>query len=426
MKEIAIKESGEKVYNEKLSNGLDVYMYPTNKEGYTLFLTTKYGGKHLEFKLKDESEYHKIPYGVAHFLEHITFHMDGYDVDELFAPYGASINANTTHDRTCYTVDNNTNFKECLEILLDYVYTPYYTEESVEHEKGIIKEERKRSDDDVNRQFAYLANESLFHNSYYRGTVLGTLDEIDSITLDDINHAYNTFYNPNNMFLVITGNFDKDEALDIVKNKMSEFNFDNNEIDIRTPIEPPTVVDEYKEVKLKVLDERVKYTIKIPVKDIAKTGLSFYEYANYLDMILDINFGGTSSYYEEIINNDISLYNSSNITYLCDDYLCVTLSNKVKQGKKDELIKLTEKYLNNMVVTDKEIKRKYKCLLADQILQYDDYRYVANIINFELYTYGEFHDDFLAVMKNFNEDIAKNIIDNLDLSNKSVLVAIPE
>ena len=426
MREIDVQETNEKIYQEKLSNGLDVYMYPTNKEGFELYLTTRYGGKHLEFKLKNEKEYHKIPYGVAHFLEHITFHMDGYDIDSLFAPYGADINAFTSFDSTCYYVGNNKNFKECLETLLFYVYTPYYTKETVEHEKGIIKEERKRADDNVERVIYQIRNESLLHNSYYKGSVLGTLDEIDSITLDDINHAYNTFYNPSNMFLVISGKFDKDEALEIVKNKMNEFNFDNNEIDVKVPYEPETVVDEYKEVKLKVLDERVLYSFKIPRKVVEKTGLSYFEYANYLSNILDINFGSTSLYYEKLLKNDIAIYNSNTYFSLYDDYIILLISNKVKKGKKDEFIKLTEECMNNLSVTDKEIKRKYKCLFADQILQFDDYKYVSNILNYELNTFGEFNPDFLPIMKKFNKEIADKIISNLDLSNKSILVVLPE
>jgi predicted Zn-dependent peptidase len=423
MEEIKVKETNEVIYHEVLSNGLDIYLYPNkNVKNFFLSLGTKYGSTSTKFKRKDESDYHITPNGVAHFLEHITFHLDGKDADELFAPYGAYINAFTSYTRTCYVVECNRDFDKCLDNLLYYVYTPYYTEETVSNEKGIIKEESKRCDDDPNRKFWKARMNALFSKSNYKEKVVGELDEIDSISLDDINNAYNTFYHPGNMFLIITGNFDKDEAMKVINDRMNTFKFyDYKGIDVVIPDEEEKVNKEYVEIEENVLNDKISYLIKIPKKAIESTGLSDVEYSSYLDIILNSNLDATSDYYREILDKDIAPYASGIGTDLMDDYITIAISNSPKKGKAEEFIKLTEKYIKNLHIDEKVINRKIKCSISDYILSFDNSESVSSIIMSYLIYFNRYVDDYLSIIKNLTPDKGEKVLNTIDINNKSIV-----
>ena len=420
MKEIKIKDSNEIIYYEKLPCGLDIYMYPSkNVKNFNIELMTKYGAKMTEFKRKDEKEYHKTPNGVAHFLEHITFHLDGIDADELFSPYGAYINAFTNYERTAYIVENNSNF--------NYVYTPYYTEETVNNEKGIIKEESKRCDDDPGRKFWKYVNDGLFSKCNYRKKVVGALDEIESITLDDINNAYNTFYHPGNMILLIGGNFNIDNALKVINKRMNTFTFYKFKgIDVKIPDEPVNVNESKQVIKENVLNERVSYTIKIPKESINKTGLSIVEYDNYLNLLLASNLGSTSDYAEELLEKDIVVNNSSFYTDFIDDYVIIYVMNSPKEGKTNEFIKITEKYLNNMKISMDDYKRKFKVYISSYLLSFDDPGRVIEAISDDLLYYNHVIDDYIKIGKSFTEDKGKKILKSIDFNNKSITIMQPD
>ena len=99
MEEIKVKQTDEVVYKEVLPNGLTVFMYPSDIcNSFNLSLTTKFGAVHTKFKYKDEDTIYTVPNGLAHFLEHITFHLDGKEATDLFKPYGAYINAFTSYN----------------------------------------------------------------------------------------------------------------------------------------------------------------------------------------------------------------------------------------------------------------------------------------------------------------------------------------
>ena len=131
MKKINFTGVNETIFHETLENGLNIYLVQNpNVKNYYITFTTKFGSIDTEFKV-DNGEYIKVPNGVAHFLEHLTFKMeDGADASDYLASLGCQCNAYTSHEETCYEVYGYTNFKEALTYLLDYVQTPYYTEEN--------------------------------------------------------------------------------------------------------------------------------------------------------------------------------------------------------------------------------------------------------------------------------------------------------
>ena len=424
MEEIKVKETNEVIYHEVLDNGLDIYFHPNNNsKNFYMALGTKYGATYTTFKRKDEKEYHHTPNGVAHFLEHITFHLDGKEATELFTPYGAYINAFTSHNRTCYVVDGNNGFNECLDHLLYYVYTPYYTEETVEKEKGIIKEECKRCDDDPNRVFYQSKMKALFHKSNHREKVVGELDEIESITLDDINNAYNTFYNPGYMYLIISGNFDMNEAMDTIQKRLSTFTFDEFKgVDIEIPDEELKVNKEYDELEANVMNAKASYQLKISQDVIKETGLSLYEYYTYLELILSANLDGTSDYYKELLEKDIVPFPSGVWADIKDNYIIIDISNSPKEGKIDEFIKITEKYINNLSINEDVINRKVKCRISDYILLFDSNDGIVHSIMEDIIYFDKYRDDTLSVAKNFTTENGEKVLKTISTNNKSIVI----
>lgn len=428
MEEIKFSRTNEIIYKDVLSNGLSIYYYPNkNVKNFFISLVTKFGSIDTKFKLKGEEEYREIPNGLAHFLEHITLHLDGMEANDLFKSYGAYINAFTSFLSTSYVCECNAHFNECLDNLLYYVYTPYYTEETVKNEKGIIKEESKRCDDNIDRVFYQRRMKALFSNYKYREKIVGELDEIESITLDNINDAYNYFYHPGNMFLVISGNFDIDDAQRIIKERMDRFNFgEYKEVD-RFYIDEPIEVNERKvNEKANLLANKAAYLIKIPSKVIDETGISRLEYVNYLELILRSNLGCTSLYFNELLDNKICNNGSSVFVSIMQDYFIVSIINSPNDNKVKEFIELTENYINNLEIDEKDIRRKIKAETSEYILSFDDNESVNDMISSDIIISNKFNEDILDVLNSFDVNKGKKILDSIDFNNKSIVVFEPK
>ena len=428
METIEINQTSEKIYKDVLAKGLTVYFYPNkNVNSYYLSLFTKFGGKYNKFKFKGEDEICEIPFGLAHFLEHLSFHMDGEEVSDLFAPYGATINAFTSSERTNYIVYNTNYFKECLDTLLYYVYTPYYTDETVENERGIIKEEAKRCMDNPGRQLFFLNVRAFYKNSNYRHEVEGTLDEIDSITSKNINDAYKYFYHPKNMTLVVSGNFDMDEAMKVINDRMDKFTFpEYKEVEAIFPEEPKEVNQEYVEEELNINNDRVNISIKVPVEAVKKTGLSLYEYIVYANLIMDANFDETSDYYRELLDKNIVNNASGTDADKDDEYISLNVGNSPNKDMVKDFIDVTNKYYKNIKIDMDVINRKIKRNISNFIIGFDDPRRINNSIVYQLVAYGKINNDYMDIIKNFDVEKGQKVLDSIDFDNKTTIVAKPK
>ena len=215
MANMIVKESkllDEKYYTFNHKTGLKVYVFPKKlTTGYALF-TTKYGAIDNKFKLEGENEFTCVPDGIAHFLEHKMFECEnGEDAFELFAKTGASANAYTSNDRTSYLFSTTDNFYESLEYLLDFVTHPYFTDKTVEKEQGIIGQELRMYDDHAGARLEKGLLQALYEKNKVRIDVGGTIESIAEITADILYKCYNTFYNLNNMALVVCADVEPDK-----------------------------------------------------------------------------------------------------------------------------------------------------------------------------------------------------------------------
>ena len=207
---------GETVFSDRLDNGLTVYVdvKPDFQKSYAFF-ATDYGGMDMKFQL--DGQWHDTPAGVAHFLEHKTFDTkDGNALQDL-AANGASPNAFTNSAITGYYFESTEKFYENLNILLSFVSQPYYTQESVDKEQGIIGQEIRMIEDDPEYQVYYAMLEGLYAHHPIRTSVAGTIESISRITADTLNLCHSAFYNPGNMVLCVAGNVDPEKVLDMAR-----------------------------------------------------------------------------------------------------------------------------------------------------------------------------------------------------------------
>jgi len=195
MKEIELKGLDVTLYTEKFDNDLDIYLLPLkNKKNYFISYATHFGSDVLSFT-DNEDKTHTPPLGIAHFLEHKMFEQEsGEDPFTFFSQSGTDSNASTSYDNTQYICSGTKKFRENLRYLIKFVNSPYYTDENVEKEKGIIAEEIKMYADIPDYKLELKLRECLYKNSPRRIDIAGTVQEINKITKEDLYDCYNSFY----------------------------------------------------------------------------------------------------------------------------------------------------------------------------------------------------------------------------------------
>ena len=207
----------ETLYTIRLENGLSVAVVP--KKGFTkklAYFVTDYGSIHTDFSF--EGEVHRVPGGIAHYLEHKLFDMpDGRDVSAEFAAYGAITNAFTSYDMTAYYFSCTEHFDACLQLLLEFVSTPYFTQESVEKEQGIIDQEIGMNADAPDSVVFENLMGAVYRNHPIRVPILGTSDSIREITPELLNLIHRAFYTPSNMLLCVIGDVDPEGVVRLAR-----------------------------------------------------------------------------------------------------------------------------------------------------------------------------------------------------------------
>ncbi len=423
MKKIKLENTNEFLYYDKLDNGLEVYMLPNNNVNkFYLTLNTRFGSINTKFKY-DNKEY-DMPKGIAHYLEHLSFNMENGSVFDHYSKIGSSINAFTTYDITSYNVTSNNRFKENLEYLLEYVYTPYFTKELFQSEKCVIEEEVKMYKDDPGMTIVNGTLNNVFINDERKYLVGGTVKDVKSIKLEDVITCYNAYYNPKNMFLIITGNFNPNEALAITSEQMNKLNI-NNDFNVKDiyPREPEKVNKKEEIIKMNVDKPKVSIGIKIPKNNFKNLKLDNYLLKIYISSILDINFGNTSLLLEELQKG--SIVDDLDYTVIeSNDYFIVLIlsSTYYPEYFKDKII---EKF-NSLNIEDSDLKRVAKVNISNYILLFDSVVAVNNYIMDEVMDNNEVNTGFMNIMRNLNIDTCKKILTKLNNYDYTICKIMPK
>ena len=413
------------VYYEKLPSGLDIYLLPyQNKNNYFMSYFTKFGSVNLEFVPNGEKKFIKVPEGIAHFLEHKMFEQeDGEAPFEFFAKSGTGCNASTGFKATRYIVYGTNDLEENLEYLLKYINNPYFTDENVEKEKGIIAEEIKMYDDNPEWVLTEEVQKALFKNHPIRNDIAGYIDTIEKITKEQLYQCYNTFYQPSNMGLVIGGNFEPNEVIDIIKNNTYLKDKTKTELPkVKDVIEPLKVNKSFVEIPFhNVTNPKAGYAIKLPIKGMSKEKL--YEYNIYIGMILNILFGSSSKFREDMMSNN--LLNSLILERtIVDDYLIITFW--IESNDPKTLIKKIKEQFDHCQISEEEINRCKKVWISSEVIMTDNIEItVDNIIN-DLIEYGNIIPDKITVIRNMNLEKLNKIRKKFDFENSSTVILLPE
>ena len=419
MKKINLNTINETIYYEKLNNGLDIYLYPKKDihNNYVTF-TTKFGSIYNEFVPIDKDKMIKVPYGVAHFLEHKVFaQKEDPQPEVFFAKSGTICNAYTTFKNTSYLFSGPDNLNENIIYLLDYVQSPYFTEDNVNSEKGIISQEIHMCDDDLGDVMYEHIRKNIFHNNNFKDSIIGTTKDIKSITKEILYTCYNTFYHPSNMFLVICGNFNPEEIINLIKENQDKKKFnDYKEIKTKKIKEPDSVVKEKEIIHKKTEIPKVSYNIKIK----NNTKLSTRVFNLYLFIIFSILFDDSSDFdykckKENIITNTL-YFNLLN----CDTHMLVSLINETNNYK--ELLKRIKKRLSNIIIKETDLERKKKVLISNELFSFDNIEVVNDMLIDSIIFNNKVEDNIIKIIEDLNIKELKELINNLDLSNTATVI----
>jgi len=333
----------EKAYFEELENGLKVIIIPkenTNKK--MAIIGTKFGSIDNHFINPKTNEEEVIPDGVAHFLEHKMFEQaNGTNSLDTLTAIGAEANAYTTNDHTAYYFETIDNFELAFKELLNYVFHPYYTDENVEKEKGIIAQEIKMYDDDPISKVFLNSLQCMYNSCPVRIDVAGTVESINKITKDTLYSCYNTFYHPSNMILAVCGNFKPEYILNLIKEYMEHFD-SQGKIQRIYPTEKSEVFQKEKIEEMEVSIPAFVIGIKDEVEntDIIKKEL-------ILNIILNCIFDENSRLFKELYEDGLIItepdleYEYSNIyshmSIFASSKDPETVYNKFKQAIKEAI-----------------------------------------------------------------------------------------
>ncbi|WP_301082498.1 EF-P 5-aminopentanol modification-associated protein YfmH [Thomasclavelia cocleata] len=382
MEKLYFETLKETLYHETMDNGLEVYLLPKPgfEKTYGLF-TTKFGAIDTTFVPINQDEMIKVEDGIAHFLEHKMFDMNGSDASDEFAKLGASTNAFTSSSRTAYLFSTTTNEYPCIELLLDFVQKLEITPDSVEKEKGIIGQEIKMYDDDPDWRVYFGSIQNLYCNHPVAVDIAGTVETVNNTTKEMLELCYNTFYHPSNMMVFVVGNIEADKAISVIKENQAKKDFKAaKEIVCQKNIEPCNI--KTKEEILTMDVEMNKIIVSIKINEILNDPKQKIRRELAINLLFDLLFSKSAKLYNEwlnkgIINDSFSANFTQERDYAfiqigcdCDDY----------QTLKDHLFDLIEKF-NDIEITKDDFERIKKKNIGLFINLFNGPESIANLFS---------------------------------------------
>ena len=417
MKEIELSKLDMTLYYDKLKNGLEVYLLPyDNKNNYFMSYATRYGSETTTFIPAGEEEEVSVPLGIAHFLEHKMFEQeDGVDPFTYFSESGTGANAMTFFDYTQYICYGTKKFEDNFKYLIKYVNSPYYTDQNVEKEKGIIAEELKMYADIPDYQLDNYLRQNIYHNHPRRIDIGGSVEEIYKITKEDLYTCYNSFYSPNNMFILVVGGFDKDKAYEIIKESLEDI--DNRGKAKTSKInEPKEVKVEYQEVSSNISVPKIAVGLKICDKTLGK--FDTFDLDLYIQMINTVLFG-SSSIFKERVRNKKLINNFYTEVELIDGFHTIYIMSSSEEP--DELIKEIKDELSNVKINKNDFERMKKVWIANEVKMIDDVDSAVSNLYDDIIRYKGVIADKIDRIRGLDFKVMNEIVEKINFNNIAVV-----
>lgn len=314
MSNYIIKENkmlDEKYYTFKHKSGLEIFVFPKKMTTSYAIFATRYGAVDNKFKHANDAEYTVVPDGIAHFLEHKMFECeDGVDAFEKYAKTGGNANAFTGNNLTAYIFSSTENFEGNLEVLLDFVTHPYFTEATVQKEQGIIGQEIKMYEDHPGVRMHRELMKALYKKNKMRIDVAGTVESIAEITAETLYKCYNIFYNLRNMTLCVCGDVTPESVEAICDKILTEAEPFNIVRDTEDEDEPREVYIKRTVCKLDVA--KPLFTIGIKDTSIPLDPKERAKKAYATEILDEILFSQSSEFYNTLYNQNLIAQDLSN------------------------------------------------------------------------------------------------------------------
>ena len=413
MKIIENSKVKEKVYIEKLENGLTVMIIPKKgiQKKYVIW-GTNYGSNDSKFVVPGEEKETEVPKGVAHFLEHKMFEQEnGVNSLDALTALGVDANAYTTNDHTAYLFECTENFYPALDELMDYVQHPYFTDENVEKEKGIIGQEIMMYDDYPEWKVYLNAMEAMYHEHPVKLDITGTIETISHIDKNILYKCYNTFYNPSNMAMVVCGDFEPEELLEEIKKRLI-YKKANGEIKRIYPEEKEEIVKEKIEQNMDVSQPLFAIGIKDKLVDTKERVRKHIA----IEILLNIIIGKSSKLYKELYDEGI-LFATPGLDYeFARGYAHILITGQ--SPSPDEIFERFKNTVENIKkegVDSEEFCRIKKRIYGEYVKEYNDVADIARMFLADFFkeiNSFDYLEEINTVDEQYAEQILKEIFDD--------------
>lgn len=378
MEKIVFDQLQETLYHEQLPNGLDVYLLPKQgfQKTYATF-TTHYGSIDNDFQ-PPNGERMQVPDGIAHFLEHKMFEQEEGDVFKDFSKNGASANAFTSFDRTAYLFSCTGNIEQNLTTLINFVQDPYFTDENVEKEKGIIGQEIRMYDDNPDWRAYFGLIQALYSEHPVRIDIAGTVESIAKITKETLYSCYETFYHPSNMVLFVVGGIDFEKIMQLIRDNQAAKPYkDRGEIKRFYPEEQPGGGQQRNEVQLSVGINKCLMGFK--EEETGLQGEAFLKREFATQIALETLFGQSSDLYQSLYNDGL-IDDQFGFDYVLEQGYGFSMFGGDTRDP-DELISRIETALPEYVdkgISDEQFERLRKKKIGEFLRQLNSPEFIAN------------------------------------------------
>ncbi|MER2174056.1 MAG: pitrilysin family protein [Carnobacterium sp.] len=370
----------EIIYTETLDNGLKVTLLPKNDfhKTYGLF-STNFGSIDNQFVPNGKTEMITVPDGIAHFLEHKLFEKEDGDVFNTFGRLGASANAFTSFTRTAYLFSSTSHVSESLTTLLDFVQEPYFTDETVNKEKGIIAQEIQMYEDEPDWRLFFGILGNMYPKHPLHIDIAGTVDSIMDITPELLYENHATFYHPSNMNLFVVGKLDPEEMMKLIRENQAQKEYAPAE-DIKRIFPEETIKDikPYNFINMTV--NRPKSIVGVKgIREIS-SGIEALKYKTTMDLLLTLLFGPTSENYLKLYDKGI-IDDSFSFEFNLDrtfHFIDVSGDTKDSAVFSAEIKKLLLEAKMSSELTDENLAIVKKRTIGQELQSLNSLEYIAN------------------------------------------------
>ena len=412
----------EKLYVEKLENGLTVMIMPKkNIQKKYMIWATNFGSIDNKFIAPNDKEETNIPDGVAHFLEHKMFEQqNGTNSLDTLTALGVNANAYTTTDHTCYLFECTDNFYPAMDELMDYVQNPYFTDQNVEKEKGIIGQEIQMYDDYPSWAVYMNAMKCMYKNNPIIIDIAGTIESISKIDKEVLYKCYNTFYHPSNMVMCFAGDFEPEALIEEVKKRLKPTE-KHGEIKRIYPEEPEQIVKKENTQNMEVSMPIFVIGIKDVIDNKNCTSSSIVKKHIAIEILLNMLIGKSSKLYKELYEAEL-ITGEPYLDYeFSKQYAHVSITGQSNNPKK--VLEKLEAEIKQMKENDIDLahfQRVKNMIYGNYVKEYDDVAEICRMFVGD-YMKGINSFEYIEEYEQVTPEYTKQVLEEVFKEDKTVL-----